>query len=50
MAHQMIKLKINILQIYQAMDSIMIQMRTIQTRTIKFSNGENIKTSFLYRF
>lgn len=39
MAHQMVKLKTNIIQIYSALDSIMIHMKNIQSKTIKFSNG-----------
>lgn len=39
MAHQMVKLKANILQIYVALDSIMALMRGVQSRTVRFSNG-----------
>jgi hypothetical protein len=39
MAIQMVKLRANVLQIFNTLDEIMVLMREIQSKTIKFSNG-----------
>lgn len=50
MADQMKKLKDNILQIYQQLSIILHIVQNLQSTTLRFSNGENIKATLLYRF
>jgi hypothetical protein len=50
MATQMVKLRTNILQIFSALDGFMILMRNIQSKPLQFSNGENVKHCYLYRY
>ena len=50
MAHQMVKLRGSILAIFTAADDIMLLLLEVQSKTIKFSNGENIKAALLYRY
>jgi hypothetical protein len=49
-AAQVLKLKNNIMQIYQNLNAIMTLVLNSQAKTLKFSNGENIKANLLYRF
>lgn len=50
MAHQMVKLRGSFLQIFNSADEMMLLLGEIQSKTIEFSNGENIKAGLLYRY
>lgn len=50
MAHQMVKLRGSILQIFSSADEMMLLLGEVQSKSIQFSNGENIKAGLLYRY
>ena len=50
MATQMVKLRTSIFNIFNSLDNFMVLMRGVQSKPLKFSNGENVKPNYLYRY